>query len=148
MKLLLPSLLLFVFLAGCEQPLEVYSGTPLERDGLYYAKNTNTPLTAKVETYYDKGQLEIEYTVIEGKQEGLYRAWHENGQLQIEVNFVGGNLEGLVRAWYENGQLRREVNYVNGLREGRQTGYKEDGTKNPFDSCFKAGEMGLCEDGE
>jgi len=82
--------MLSVVLVGCEKELPVYSGEPLRRDGLLYKPNSNEPLTARVERYYENGQLEILYTVIDGKKEGLQQQWHENGQLEKEFTLANG----------------------------------------------------------
>ena len=89
-----------VALIGDAQELQVYKGDVLKRDGLYYKPFTNEPLTAKVETYHENGQLEILYTVIDGKREGLFQWWHEKGQLKAEATFVNERLEGLYQLWF------------------------------------------------
>ena len=82
-------LVLFSILVGCDQiPKAIkvgwvqntpaFEGQPLERDGLLYKPNSNEPLTARVERYYENGQLEILYTAIDGKREGIQQKWHEN----------------------------------------------------------------------
>lgn len=82
-------LVLFSILAGCDQiPKAIkvgwvqntpaFEGQPLERDGFLYKPNSNEPLTARVERYHENGQLEILYTAIDGKREGIQQKWHEN----------------------------------------------------------------------
>ena len=71
-------LVLCSILVGCEKELPIYSDKPLSRDGLLYKPNSNEPLTARVERYYENGQLEILYTAIDGKREGIQQKWHEN----------------------------------------------------------------------
>jgi len=90
MMRLITLLLLTVVLIGCEKELPVYSGTPLDSGGILYKPNSNEPLTAGVERYYENGQLEILYTVIDGKKEGLQQQWHENGQLEKEFTLANG----------------------------------------------------------
>ena len=96
-------LVLCSILVGCEKELPIYSDKPLSRDGLLYKPNSNEPLTARVERYYENGQLEILYTAIDGKREGIQQTWHENGQLKLKATYVNGKREGLGQGWYENG---------------------------------------------
>ena len=97
-------LVLCSILVGCEKELPIYSDKPLSRDGLLYKPNSNEPLTARVERYYENGQLEILYTAIDGKREGIQQTWHENGQLKHKAPHVNGKSEGLLQNWHENGQ--------------------------------------------
>ena len=96
-------LVLCSILVGCEKELPIYSDKPLSRDGLLYKPNSNEPLTARVERYYENGQLEILYTAIDGKREGIQQTWHENGQLKHKAPHVNGKSEGLLQNWHENG---------------------------------------------
>ena len=97
---------------------ETYSGRVLERDGLLYKPNSNVPLTATVERYYENGQLKLLYTSVHGKGQGLGQSWHDNGQRYVEATSVDGKREGLVRVWHDNGQLQAEYTFVNDKEEG------------------------------
>ena len=173
---LLTLLLLCVTLIGHAQELPVYKGEVMERNGLSYKPFSNDPLTAKVEQYYENGQLKHLYTVIDGKKEGLYQEWHENGQLETKVTYVNGKREGLQhwynkdiprvinhtvmyvngkregldRLWHKNGQLFWEVTYVNGKKEGLERAWLENGESIfGIDSCYKADEktdMSYCKE--
>ena len=135
-------LLLSVVLIGCEKEIPVFKGSPLEREGLFYAPNSTEPLTANVEEYYEsgalkktfslvagakqgletwwseKGQLKEEQTYVKGKREGLDQQWHENGQLELKMTMVSDKQEGLSQQWFENGQLLSQHTYVNQKPEG------------------------------
>ena len=101
---LIALLLLSVVLIGCEKELSVYSGKPLDRGGILYKPNSNTPLTAKVERYHENGQLKDLFTVIDGKLEGLHQVWLENVQLKVEVTYVNGKRDGIQQEWDEGGE--------------------------------------------
>ena len=104
-------LLLCIALVGCEKELPVYSDKPLRRDGVLYKPNSNEPLTARVERYHENGQLEILYTAIDGKKEGLLKQWHDNGQLWSELSYVNDKREGLFKHWGLNGETGRSRCY-------------------------------------
>lgn len=125
MKKLLALFLLFS-LAGCERQA-LNDPDIVKRDGLTFLAHSTEPLTADVMEWHENGQPYTQFTVIEGKVEGLWRRWHENGQLKEEVNVVNDKREGLYRRWHENGQLDSEVNMVNDKAEGLYRRWHENG---------------------
>ena len=171
LRLITTLLILCSALMGCEKELPVYDGEVLYRDGMFYKPNSNVPLTAKVETYHENGQLKTQYTLIKGKKEGVLtvfyedgqlnnkyalvngkaegvsKGWHQNGRLSFEATFVNGKEEGLEKHWYENGQLRYEYAYVNGELEGLWNSWSENGQElDPI--CYRADfkrNMSYCE---
>ena len=58
----------------------------------------------KVIEYFPNGNIKLEYTVIDGKKNGLYQEWYENGNKKYVYNYLNYCLDGLVEYWYENGQ--------------------------------------------
>ena len=95
MMRLITLLLLCVALVGCEKELPVFKGSPLEREGLFYAPNSTEPLTADVEEYYESGALKETFSLIAGTKQGLEQSWSEKGQLKKEQTYVKGKREGL-----------------------------------------------------
>lgn len=125
MKKTLLTLLLLCSLVACEgKRPELVDPDVVMRDGIAYLARSTEPLTADVVRWYENGQLLEQYTMIDGKKEGLSRWWWENGQLATEDNYANGKKEGLSRSWYyesgdswyESGQLVYEENYVNGKK--------------------------------
>jgi antitoxin component YwqK of YwqJK toxin-antitoxin module len=125
--------------ASCALVLPMYEGQPLERDGIFYAINSNVPLNANVRWFHENGQLEAEFTVIDGRQEGLYQRWYENGQLFIEKKTgeqvtikiwnvkgqlrsdtmeVDGKMAGVYQTWHTNGRLESKGHYLGDEKEG------------------------------
>ncbi|MDG1776057.1 MAG: toxin-antitoxin system YwqK family antitoxin [Crocinitomicaceae bacterium] len=74
--------------------------------------------TEEIKLYYENGKLKEEYTLVDGKKDGLIKYYHENGQLSMEYTLVDGKLNGLWKEYYENGKIRSEGNYVEGNRDG------------------------------
>ena len=113
------TLLLLCSLVACDSKRqELVDPEIVERDGIEYLARSTEPLTADVMQWRKNGQPQTQYTLIDGKREGLFRKWHNNGQLGGEGYYVKDKEEGLYRSWWENGQLAGEENYVNGKREG------------------------------
>ena len=85
MKKLLPLLLLI--LIGCSEPEPINMETMLiERNDVWYTKDTNQPYSGPVFSLYDNGQLqeEISYENDEWKR---YKSYDENGKLLFEDTF-------------------------------------------------------------
>ena len=139
MMRLITLLLLCFALVGCTQEPPVFKGSPLYREGLFYAPNSTEPLTADVKEYYDSGALKGTFSLVAGSKQGLEQSWYEKGQLKKEQTFVSGKKEGLAQHWHENGQLSKEFTYVNGEAEGLSREWHENGKSKPS-RCFKAGE--------
>ena len=133
MKKLLP--LLVLILIGCSEPEPIDYEMLVERDGLYYKKNTNEVYSGpvfningqtsegyikkgkehgKFEFYYSNGQLQLEGTWKDGKSDGLWKGYYENGQLEVERTYKDGKENGLYKSYYDNGQLKEERTYKDG----------------------------------
>ena len=111
-----------VLLVSCA-PNEVPSKNVVERDGIKYEVNSQTPFTGvSVEYYLDtiiKNEFEDRVllqrtTFKKGIKNGLYESFHPNGQLESKGNYKNGNLDGLYEYYYGDGQLESKVCYKNG----------------------------------
>jgi antitoxin component YwqK of YwqJK toxin-antitoxin module len=146
---LITLLMLSVVLIGCEKELPVFKGTPLERDGLFYAPNSTEPLTADVEEYYESGALKGTFSLLAGAKQGLEQSWSKNGQLLAELTFLDGKHHGVAQRWTESGRLYRKGTYLHGEAEGLvQEWWLSDGHS---EICYKAGEktdMSYCTEGK
>ena len=75
----LPVLLCIFLLSACA-PSELPSDKLLERNGLRYEINSQTPFTGVVTEYWENGQLMFKTTFKDGELNGLHEWYHENGQ--------------------------------------------------------------------
>ena len=119
----------FVFLFGltsCSTETEVLETALLERQGLVYQVNSDTPFTGLVVSYYDNGQYEYKKNLKDGKQHGLYEKFYENGQLEDKRNYKDGKQHGPFERFYENGQLEGKGNWKDG-EAGSFERFDEDG---------------------
>ena len=146
-----------------DTPLPIHKGKPLKRDGVLYALNSTEPLNAKVQTFYKNGQLEAEFTAIDGKQQGRYQRWHQNGQpaiektpingknqfttktwnrdgqLESEATEVNGRMTSVYQTWHEQGELRSKTTYVDSMKEGWYRQYDTQGVE-VATVCYRADE--------
>ena len=131
-----------VLLASCA-PNEVPFGNLVERQGVTYEINSQTPFTGTSVRYHDNGQLEFKRNWKDGKRVGLSEWYHENGQLKSKSNWKDGKRVGLSEWYHENGQLWMKGNAKDGLVEWY---YENGGLKSKV--CYKNGEktdMSYCE---
>jgi antitoxin component YwqK of YwqJK toxin-antitoxin module len=129
-------ILSFVVLTSCA-PNEVPSKDLIERQGLTYEVNSQTPFSGiSVEYYFDtiiKNEFEDRVllqrtTFTKGIKNGLYESFHPNGAWhEKNVNYKDGKLDGLVEVYYDNGQLEQKGNFKDGEQHGLVEIYHENG---------------------
>ena len=111
MKILV--ILSLIVLVSCS-PTEVPSEKLVERGGITYLINSQTPFSGRSVSYYENGQLTFKGNFKDGKPDGLSETYYENGQLWIKGNYKDGKKDGLEEWYYENGQLTQRANYKDG----------------------------------
>ena len=137
-KILLITLLLIV---GCSKEPINYETTLVERDGVFYTKDTNKPYSGDVFSLDKNGEIEEEKTLKNGiVWNGSFTFWYENGQKEWEETYKDGEEDGLSTWWYKNGQKRMERPYKDGKRDGLQTQWYENGQKS-WEGTYKDGEL-------
>ena len=83
-----------MLVVGCSSPEPIYYETTLiERDGVWYTKDTNKPYSGDVFSLDENGQIKVEVTLKDGRVwNGKWTEWHENGQKKSEGTFKDGEL--------------------------------------------------------
>ena len=89
-------LLLFILIGCSKEPINM-DEMLIERDQVYYTKDTNQPYSGPVFSLHENGQLEAEGTLKDGKRNGPNKEYYDNGQLQAEGTLKDGTLDGFVR---------------------------------------------------
>ena len=103
MKRLLGLLGLLLGMVGCGEVKTVDVSKTVERGGLRYEINSETPFTGVVVvSKYENGQKAQETTYKDGKIEGLSTAWYDNGQKRSEYTYKDGIFVSK-RNWYIDG---------------------------------------------
>jgi|TARA_B110000438_G_C15639904_1_gene574834 antitoxin component YwqK of YwqJK toxin-antitoxin module len=125
-KKLLPLLLLI--LIGCSSPEPINIETMLiERNDVYYTKDTNQPYSGPVFSLNENGQLQEELVLKDGELDGTYKSYYENGQLESEGTNKNGQRDGPYKSYYQNGQLFQEVTFKDGQVDGLWKYYNDNG---------------------
>ncbi len=63
------------------------------------------------QNYYPNGQLKNQYTLKDGKYQGLWTSWWENGQLQSTIPHVDGKAHGEAKEYAADGTLLNKTQY-------------------------------------
>ncbi|MDB9881818.1 hypothetical protein N8368_00690 [Bacteroidia bacterium] len=100
-----------------------------ERIGSATAKLVEGKYYVLQETWYQNGQKQYEFNLLNGQNEGKQTSWYENGQKESEGVFLNGKQEGKQLKWYEGGQKESEGVFLNGKQEGKQLKWYEGGQK-------------------
>ena len=79
MNKLLP-ILCFLIIASCSK--EIPSDQLVERNGIYYEVNSQTPFSGRVVSYHENGQLKWKRNYKDGNRDGLSELYGEDGQLR------------------------------------------------------------------
>ena len=83
MKQLLPILCVLI-IASCSQEIkEITADRTVQRNGLIYEVNSQTPFTGTRLMYFENGKLRMRQNFLNGMEHGLLEHFHpENGQLR------------------------------------------------------------------
>ena len=111
MKKLLPILCLLI-LVSCSN--EVPLDQLVERNGITYEINSQTPFTGSFVNYHENGQLESKRNWKDGNPDGLWETYHENYRLESKVNWKEGKEEGLWEYYDEEGNLTKTEKWKDG----------------------------------
>ena len=116
MKHILTPILLLVFLfPSLALSEEVTFDDLVNRDGLFYKKDTDIPFSGKV-TIGGKDPYQEEGTYKKGLREGPFVSFHNNGQLKYKGSYKDGKVEGAWEEYYDKGQLMYKGNYKDGKK--------------------------------
>jgi len=126
--LLIAAVLFSFFFSSCNSKA-VDISTLVERNGVYYLPNEDSPFSGEVFSKYSNQQFAFKGFIDKGLFTGNYEKWFANGQLSIQANFASGKYDGNVKEWNEKGILLKDCNYKNGEIEGSCKEYFfEDGS--------------------
>ena len=109
-------LLIALFLiSGCsKKELESVNETSLiEKNGVYYTKDKQ-PYSGQVFSLYENGSIKSEWTLKNGRLDGLYNLWYKSGKKWFQKNYKDGELDGLSIFWDREEFLDTEKTYKDG----------------------------------
>lgn len=113
--------ILILMITGCGKPVEL--STLQNRQGTYYAVNSQKPYSGKFVNYYQNGQIEQEGSLKNGLLDRNYTSYYPNGQMRVQSSYKIGVPHGKLTAFYENGEKKCELNYKDGNFDGNNIVY-------------------------
>jgi antitoxin component YwqK of YwqJK toxin-antitoxin module len=87
----------------------------------------NGKLNGVCKAWHQDGQLSHERFYNNGRKEGIHRGWWPNGKLRFEYEFENDEYHGHVAEWYESGNIFKRFSYNAGHEEGSQRMWRLDG---------------------
>ena len=111
-------LFILISVSFCQELIN-YETKLIERDGIFYSKDTNKPYSGRVFSLYDDGKIKSEGTLKDGKMMSRTEwKWYKNGQKRQVEPYKDGKFNGFFKWWYENGQKNFEETYKDGKKDG------------------------------
>ena len=108
-------LIVLFIISGCSkkelEPVDVTS--LIKKDEVYYTKD-NKLYSGQVSVLYDDGSIKSEWTLKNGRLDGLYKLWYKSGKKWFQKNYKDGKLDGLSIFWDREEILDTEKTYKNG----------------------------------
>ncbi|MCZ2129100.1 MAG: hypothetical protein LC109_02420 [Bacteroidia bacterium] len=122
-------------------------------DGTTKAEYTlvNGKLNGILKTYYENSNLKKTGNYVNGIENGLFKEYDENGNLEAEYSMSNGEFNGSLKTYYSNGKLKKSGSYLKGKEHGNFFEYDEYGTKDAeyvMANGMKNGVLKIYEDGK
>jgi len=95
MKRLLLIVLPLLLIVGCSKEPINYETTLIDRDGVYYTKDTNKPYSGQVFSLYDDGKKKEEGTCKDGRLYGKWTFYSVDGEIIREFDYSKINSNNL-----------------------------------------------------
>ncbi len=129
--------------SGADYMVTLSTSKRENEDGLYSEANSMTAYSVGVikkagvydkdnglkKVYDEAGNLESEFTLKDGKMNGVAKAYYASGQLKVTANVVDGKRQGLSKEYDEDGNLSAEYIYKNDQRNGPYKIYENGNVK-------------------
>ncbi len=137
-------ILIFVLiLSSCSQEFneQEFNGNEIvKKDGLVWHYSSTEPLTGKVVSFHENGQIKEVGNYINGEKDGLHEVFHENSKLHRRGNYINGEKDGLHEEYREDGMRQYMFHWKNGELDGRQEYFDQWGDLRLRETC----EDGVC----
>ena len=87
----------------------------------------NEPFTGVVFALYNNGNIQYEWSYVDGIPNGFWKYYFYTGKVQYEFTYIKGNKHGPCRAWHFNGKLNFESQYKDDVLNGEQVFWTYNG---------------------
>ena len=99
-----------------------------KRNDLMYYEGTDELADGHFEHHNEDGSLYCQYSLKEGKYDGVCTFYWSNGNIAHQASFEDGGCSGEIFFYYPNGQIQAVEQFKNNVRHGICKQFSEDGT--------------------
>ncbi len=106
--------------SSMDESITAYKFLLIKKASIYDTDNGK-----KIDYYNDKVK-QAEYTMLNGKMNGLFKVYYENGKLKKAGNYLNGLASGDFKEYDENGSLQFEYTQKNDQKNGKLISYENN----------------------
>ena len=129
----------FLYIAGCAKEPINYETDLVEKEGVYFTKDSDLPYSGEVFTLYTSGDIKEEGKLEKGLMSGSWTYWNEDGNKYSEETYKNGYKEGQF-ILYKDGNRQREGGYLNRKKHGLFIEWYDNGQMKQ-EGTFKEGRL-------
>lgn len=130
---LLLSVLVFLFLNGCDQPTlsgktvkkEYFTGGKIRSE---FIMDDSSGQNGTLKKYGYDGHLTSIVQIRNGVPHGTETGYDPKGRVLWKNHYVNGKKDGMQESYYPNGDVMISYTYKNGIKEGPAEAYNKDGS--------------------
>tara|TARA_A100001037_G_C14649037_1_gene413640 strand:+ start:151 stop:546 length:396 start_codon:yes stop_codon:yes gene_type:complete len=112
-KTILWTMWVLIFALGCSTK-EIPNHRVVQRNGLAYVGDDNTPVTGFIVKYYENGSIEERASFLDGRRDGLSQWFRPSGKLWMQANYKKGKKDGTRQVFNASGEIASSKEYVEG----------------------------------
>ncbi|MGL4721859.1 MAG: toxin-antitoxin system YwqK family antitoxin [Desulfovibrionaceae bacterium] len=130
MKKLFYVLCLFLFMQEeCFADKSTVVSSLIEKNGVYYNKNTGRPFTGTILKRINEGgrSFLLKMPYVKGRVHGEKEVLGSSDQILLRSTYVNAVQDGLTRQYYGNGAIKEQTYYKNNRKQGTSLFYYESG---------------------
>ena len=111
-----------------EKKVSIQMDRVVKRDGTFYKKFSNIPLTGHIESYHPNGQLKIIGDLSDGKKVGNWIEYYLSGIKKSEGQFANGKKDGPWLYYFLNANIKEKQFFIDGHKDGLWEKFDVHGT--------------------
>ncbi len=132
------SIAVLIILISC-QPKAVDESKTVERGGLRYLINSETPFTGTTIGKHPNGQRDGEMPYKDGLRHGVAKAFYDNGQLELLAQMENDIKVDTIYMFFRSGQIKGRGQFLEGKPNGLWISWDEEGSSDTI--VYNRGEI-------
>ena len=111
-----------------EKKVSIQMDEVVKRDGTFYRKFSNIPLSGHLESYHPNGQLKIIGDLSDGKKVGNWIEYYLSGIKKSVGEFANGKKDGPWVYYFLNANIKEKQFFIDGHKDGLWEKFDVHGT--------------------